>query len=269
MASKRLMSLVLVLAVTGISAGDEIVVNFDDLSLAPESYWNGSDGSGGFTSGAAYFNNSYTDWGGGYYSWDGWAYSNMTDTTTGGYANQYSAITGGGFDSGNYGLSSICLDFMGGTYEPIPTLLSFTDATDGYMVSSAYFTNTTYAYFSMKEGDAFAKKFGGSSSNDPDWFLLTVTGRDTCGAETGTVDFYLADYRFEDNSKDYIVNSWEVVDLSSLGMVTSLEFSLSSSDVGSFGMNTPAYFAMDSLVAEPPSLILAARTIEDAITSKI
>ena len=28
--------------------------------------------------------------------WEGWAYSNMKDTTTPGYLNQYSAVTGGG-----------------------------------------------------------------------------------------------------------------------------------------------------------------------------
>ncbi len=254
MASRRLMSLILAFAIAGIAGAD--IANFDDLSLAPESYWNGSDGSDGFQSGPAWFNNSYTDWGSGYYSWDGWAYSNTTDTTTHGYANQYSATTGGGFNSNNYGLSYVPLDFTGGTYEPIPTSLTFTD---GYMAAGAYFTNTTYAYLSMKYGnDAPAKKFGGSSGDDPDWFLLTIIGKDAVGASTGTVEFYLADYRFANNSQDYIVNTWEYVDLSSLGVVKSLEFSLSSSDVGSFGMNTPAYFAMDDLncVPEPAAISL-------------
>ena len=78
--------------------------------------------------------------------------------------------------------------------------------------------------------------------------------------QIGTVDFYLADYRFADNSKDYIVENWEYVDLSSLGVVKSLEFSLNSSDAGVFGMNTPAYFAMDDLncVPEPATMVLLA-----------
>jgi hypothetical protein len=254
MASGRMMSLVLAFVFAGVACAD--IVNFDDLSLAPESYWNGSDGSGGFQSGLAWFNNNYTDWGGGYYSWDGWAYSNRTDTTTPGYTNQYSAITGGGFNSNNYGISYVPLDFMGGTYEPIPTSLTFTNTADGFTVSGAYFTNTTYVYLSMKDGYAPAKKFGGSDGNDPDWFLLTITGKNALGAETGTVEFYLADYRFEDNSKDYIVENWEYVDLSFLGVVKSLEFSLSSSDVGKWGMNTPAYFALDTVVPEPSTMVL-------------
>jgi hypothetical protein len=35
-----------------------------------------------------------------------------------------------------------------------------------------YVTNTTYAYNSMRDGDMFAKKFGGPTGNDPDWYKL-------------------------------------------------------------------------------------------------
>jgi hypothetical protein len=257
MASERMMSLILILAFASAAGAD--IAGFDDLSLAPQSYWNGSSGSGGFQSGPARLNNNYTDWGGGYYSWDGWAYSNMTDTTTAGYTNQYSAITGSGLNSNNYGISYVQLDYMSGTYDPIPTSLTFTSAA-GCKVFGAYFTNTTYAYLSMKDGCFPANKFGGPSGSDPDWFLLTITGKDASGADTNTVEFYLADYRFEDNSEDYIVDDWEYVDLSSLGMVKSLEFSLSSSDTGDFGMNTPTYFAMDNLVCvpEPTTVMLLA-----------
>jgi hypothetical protein len=255
MASGRMMSLILVIAFAAVACAD--IAGFDDLSLSPQSYWNGSDGSGGFQSGSAWFSNSYTDWGGGYYSWDGWAYSNKSDTTTPGYTNQYSVITGGGFNSENYGISYVTLDYMSGTYDPIPTSLTFTNAA-GCKVSGAYFTNTTYSYLAMQDGYTPAKKFGGPSGNDPDWFLLTITGKDTAGADTNTVEFYLADYRLEDNSEDYIVDDWEYVDLSSLGLVKSLEFSLSSSDAGDFGMNNPTYFAMDNLICvpEPATIIL-------------
>jgi len=102
------------------------------------------------------------------------------------------------------------------------------------------------------------KKFGGATGDDPDWFLLTITGKDSSDAVTGTVDFYLADYRFDDNSLDYIVDEWTWVDLTSLGGATKLEFDLDSSDVGTWGMNTPAYFAMDDLhsVPEPSTLAI-------------
>jgi hypothetical protein len=47
--------------------------------------------------------------------------------------------------------------------------VSFTSPTP-VTVTGAYFTNTTYAALSMLSGDSFAKKFGGASGDDPDWF---------------------------------------------------------------------------------------------------
>jgi len=119
-------------------------------------------------------------------------------------------------------------------------------------------TNNNYTYYSMLNGDDWAKKFGGSSGDDEDWFALTVTGKDASESIVGAVDFYLADYRFSDNSQDYIIDTWQFVDLSSLGIVKSLEFTLNSSDVGDFGMNTPAYFVIDTVVPEPATIILMA-----------
>ena len=72
------------------------------------------------------------------------------------------------------------------------------------------------------------------------------------------MDFYLADYRFADNGLDYIVDDWSWVDLTSLGAVDKLQFGLSSTDNGFFGMNTPAYFAMDNMVPEPATMSLLA-----------
>jgi len=228
------------------------LANFDGLPLGPNQYWNGSDGSGGFTSGPAYFNNLYAvDPWSGWAFWGGWAYSDMTDTTTPGYTNQYSAITGGGQGgSSNYGVA------YQDTYTPTTPTIALSQPT---VVDGAYFTNTTYTYLILRDGDpgGYSKKFGGASGNDADWFRVTVTGKDAAGQPTGSVDFYLADFRFADNAKDYIVRDWTWADLSGLGEVKSLEFTLASSDSGSYGINTPAYFAMDAMtVPEPGTLAL-------------
>jgi len=237
------MCLVGVLTMAGSVQGD--IANFDDLSLADESYWNGSDGSGGFVSGAAHFNNNYDDvWG----SWDGFAYSNITDTAAEGWGAQFNSITGAGQGgSANYGIG-----YVGWAGPPTVTLNS------AGIVDGLHITNTNYAYYSMLKGDSFAKSFGGASGDDEDWFMLTITGKDGGGAEVGAVDFYLADYRFADNSLDYIVDTWTYVNLSPLGAVKSLEFALGSSDVGVYGMNTPASFAVDSFVPEPATIALLA-----------
>jgi len=226
-----------------------VTSTFDDLPLAPNSfYYPASDTP--FTSGAARFNHDYSNFGA-TCCWEGWSYSNVTDQTTPGFTNQYSAYAtpgGGGLSSANYGVAFVGL--------AAPVVSFDTPGT----VAEAYFTNTTYAALSMLNGDPFAKKFGGASGSDPDFFKLTITGRTAAGAATGAVDFFLADYRFANNSQDYVVADWTFVDLSSLGTVSRLEFSLDSSDIGAFGINTPAYFAMDNLsitlVPEPSSAVL-------------
>ncbi len=209
------------------------VVDFEDLPLAPNSYFDGYGGSatsGSWTSGGATFNTN--QWG------PGWSYSNVNDTTTAGYSNQWAAFTGTGY--GGSGVYSIANSYnANGAWVNLP---------DGATIQSVRVTNTTYAALSMRDGDAFAKKFGGPTGNDPDWFKVTFTGfaqAAASGVETGQVEFYLADFRFADNSLDYILDQWAAVDLSSLGTARSIGISLASSDVGTFGMNTPAYVALD------------------------
>ncbi len=245
---KRISSFILLILLVTIPFAHADIAAFENLSLSQNSYWNGSDGAGMFTSGDAVFMNGYDSQ---YKSWDGWAYSNMTDTTTPGHTNQFSAVTGSGVHgSANYGVA-----YNAGSYGTAsPPNLSFGAVTGNdydKVISGAFFTNTTYAYLSMLNGDSFAKKFGGTTGNDPDWFKLSIKGITAAGTYTDPIDFYLADYRFSDNSKDYIVNQWTWVDLSGLGKVAGLEFNLSSSDNNSYGMLTPAYFAMDDLNSVP------------------
>jgi hypothetical protein len=205
-------------------------ITFETLPM-DTAYWNGSEQSGFFRDGNYRLMNSYDDsWG----VWSGFAYSKMTDTVTTGWINQYSVMAGAGAD----GSEKFALAYA---YSPVGIKLEEADTVDGF-----YVTNSTYAYLSMRDGDAYAKKFGGDSGDDADWFKLTVKGWNG-GTQTDSVDFYLADYRFSDNTQDYILKDWKFVDLSSLGFVDSLTFELSSSDTGAYGMNTPSYFCLDNL----------------------
>jgi len=248
----------LVLSILPGPAPAEIYVDFEDVqpALGPESFFNGAqryystnpplpeNENGQFTSGGLTFNNHFhADPQFALEYWDGWAYSNVTDNTTTGFENQYSAVPGSGFQgSANYAVAY--QGYYGGNAPAITGLPG-----DGLL--GAYFTNTTYAYGAMAHGDPFAKKFGGPSGNDPDWFRLQIDGIKADGSSAGTVEFYLADFRFSDNSRDYIVSDWTWVDLTSLDEPSVLEFSLSSSDNDPiWGMNTPAYFAMDHIVLE-------------------
>ncbi|MEM6965119.1 MAG: DUF4465 domain-containing protein [Bacteroidota bacterium] len=227
--------------------------NFENIQIELDSFNNGSDSSGGFSSGDIFLPNSF-EISFGYESWTGWSISNTTDVTTPGFDNQYSSITGGGHNgSDNYALAYTA----GGSVN-----LNLEGNAQGKPALGFWVTNGTYAYLSMLEGDQFAKKFGGITGDDPDFFLLTIKGF-TGGALTlDSIDFYLADFRFTDNSQDYIVDEWTYIDLTSLGPVDSLTFSLSSTDVGTFGMNTPAYFFMDDF--ETGSALSVNRISEDS-----
>ena len=205
--------------------------NFENVNLGTQGFYNGSDKKGGFTSGSFRFFTDYTaEWD----SWSGFAVSNKTDVNISGYANQYSAITGKGVNgSANYSVA----------YPNPVSTITFKDT----IVSGLYVTNSTYAYLSMKNGDAYAKKFGGASGNDPDWLLLTIQGFDSAGKSTGEVNVNLADFAYSNNANDYILNTWKWVNLQNLGRISKLEFSLKSTDNSNWGMNTPGYFCIDNL----------------------
>lgn len=232
-----------IIGVRPVIKGDYDVATFDDLPLDPESFWNGSDSSGGFTSGTVNFFNSYNpDW----QAWYSWSYSNTTDNTTPGWTNPYSAFSPVRLDS------TVGKNF-GVTYTSPLSQITTPFGTD-HLFQGFFVTNSTYAALSMKEGDDYTKKFGGDEGSDPDWFKLTVTGTRSDSTKA-TVDFYLADYRFENPANDYIIETWQWIDLTPLGKVNKLSFELSSTDNGDWGMNTPAYFCMDNLysVPEPPT----------------
>lgn len=149
----------------------------------------------------------------------------------------------------------------------------------GSSVKSVKATNTATAFYSLRDGDQFAKPFGkvfdeNAGENGawveadvPDWFKLTFTGytgTSRTGAITGHVEFYLADYRFSDRSLDSIIQDWTTVDLTALGEVGSIGLAFASSDTVTYSgityVNQPTYVALDDLVVtvpEPSGIVLA------------
>ena len=185
-----------------------------------------------FTSGDyAFHSGCMHDWG--YWYWFG--YASSTETKYESMDDQWNNIVGGGYDgSATYGVA-FAAEFNGPCYVDL--------LTEPAVVPGFYITNSSYAYTSITNGDGYAKKF-----EKGDWFKLTVTGYDADGNETGTKEYYLADLR--DEATAYIINDWRYVDLSGLGEVAKIGFALSSTDGGSWGMNTPAYFCFDNFGAE-------------------
>ncbi|MBL4703994.1 MAG: DUF4465 domain-containing protein [Flavobacteriales bacterium] len=224
--------------------------NFDNFTLASESYWDGSDQTGGFTGpcGIWNFNNFYdTAWGG--YWASGWAYSNQTDISTAG--SLFSSYVGDDFNGGgNYAVASAF-----GTGAGIRVAGLYLAMNVEFFVSTS-----TYTAVSVLNGDGIGKVFGDSldangdddGTNGEDWFKLTVYGYQS-GSIVDSQEVYLVDYRFAADSMDYILDTWKAVVMSS--PVDSLHFFLTSSDVGAGGVNTPSFFCLDNLSGDFPTSI--------------
>ena len=222
---------------------------FDDVQLGGSGIWTGPEGQNELPSGGWVFtNSSYPSWG----FWGGFTVSNRTDLTPTGMDAQYTAITGCGYD----GSSQYAVAYTYGVQTDVY-------AADGqsHTITGCYVTNNLWAYQHVLYGESGVTPFGGPTGNDPDWFKLTATGKNAAGQTIGTLDFYLADYRFDNPEDDYVLDTWEWFDLSPLGSVATISFSLSSTKSNYGGMITPAYFCMDNFNGggtppdEPPYIV--------------
>ena len=211
--------------------GDAVKATFDDNYLAEESYLI-PDGDDVICSGSYAFH-GYSSYYGTISYWSGYSISNQTSNSFAGLNDQYHSSMGGGRNSANFGVAF-----------PYNYGIDITNSVDGDSISGMYITNTAYVLNSINEGDDFAEAF-----DDGSWFMVTATGTDAQGNEK-TVDFYLADYRSDNEADHYAIDTWQWMDLRSLGKVKSIKFTLSGSDVGKYGLNTPAYFAMEDFNGE-------------------
>lgn len=223
----------------------QTVIDFESIDLPVDSFLNGSDGAGGFDLGKAFFPNSYfNDTMNMFESWTPWAISTSRDTVNPSFTNQFSCIAGMGADSSETYAVFFSTDSAN---------LILQNEGLGKVVSGFHINNGTYPYFIIRDGNTFSTKFGGVTGDEPDYFYVSIKGYRNGAFTPDSVIFYLADYRFADNSQDYIVDEWTFVSLDTLGMVDSLNFKMYSSDSGAFGINTPAYFMMDNLQIEDMS----------------
>lgn len=275
------MATIVLAAGSWLSVAQAARVDFEDLLLAPESYWIGYDSQPypadnlgeehPFTSRGVELYNYYIEgyeplWQSPYTYWEGWAYSNKTDTVTPGYGNQFSAIPGGGVaGSSNFGLAYLpeTSDPSADVFRRVDVELAGTNAAGSY---GFYVTNTTFDYYSIRDGDQFARKFGHTKiagewvdTQEPDWFKLMITGLDADNVPIPglEVPFYLADFTAPDNADDYIIDQWTWVDLTGLveGGARKLQFVLDSRDKGAYGINTPLFVAIDA-VPEPSTVAM-------------
>ena len=204
---------------------------FEDVPLGSGGIWQPPVGENEMPSGGWLFTNNTQN---GY--WGGFTASNRTDLNQSGLDAQYTAAAGCGYDGSTQYAVAYTMGVQTDVY-----------ATDGQLhtVTGCYVTNNLWTYQDILQGGYGEPPYGGSTGNDPDWFKVTATGKNASGQTVGTLDFYLADFRFANNEEDYVLNTWEWFDLSPLGDVATISFSLSSSRGSGYNMITPAYFCMD------------------------
>ncbi|MDE6269372.1 MAG: DUF4465 domain-containing protein [Muribaculaceae bacterium] len=115
------------------------------------------------------------------------------------------------------------------------------DPTMKYEAVGVYVNLNSYAYYTIQDGDSYARAF-----TNGDKFTLTVHGVGPNEAEK-EVEVELASYA---NGNLTLNRGWRYVDLSALGEVNELYFTLETTDVGEWGANTPMYFCLDKLMVK-------------------
>lgn len=188
---------------------------------------------------------SGSSWGGTY--WDGFTVCKSGETS----ANWINSAAGGGVMLSDADVVPSQGD-VAQTDAEAPYLVcywaSFMDGTaqvmfnDGkqYAVGGMYVTNNATTYNECVNGGGVARAL----NQDGDYLKLIATGYDANDEVTGTAEFLLASC---ENGVQNVVDQWTWWDLSSLGTVESIDFTMESTDVGTYGINTSTYFCMDKL----------------------
>ncbi|MBR6284672.1 MAG: DUF4465 domain-containing protein [Muribaculaceae bacterium] len=212
-----------------------------------------------------------SSWGGTY--WDGFTVARNSDTMDhsltkdGGWlTHQWSNIAGGGIksveapdawwgykqgadpvvDDEGYGVVDRDAPFLvanWGFYDGAPQQTNQIKLVDGsgFYVLDAFVTNSTWVYYAVENGECPPAR----AFTEGDSFKLIAHGEDYGGREK-TAEIELAWH----DGKLHRLNKWTYWNLSSLGWVKSLYFTVESTDTGDWGMNTPAYFCIDKLRVE-------------------
>ena len=136
--------------------------------------------------------------------------------------------------NGNEGSNNFAIVYDGGAWGSNPAALVMKNGKT--VVESVYVNNTCYVLNSLINGDGYNPPMA-----DDGYFKVTATGY-VDGEATGSTDFILA-------SNDEYVTFWVMWDLSCLGAVDKVVFTLSGSPdlYGPYGFNAPAYVAIDDV----------------------
>ena len=122
-----------------------------------------------------------------------------------------------------------------------------------YVVGSVSVCNSSYVYNMVKFGNDSLdiRRFEARNAQQPDGDSLIISfhGYNNNDISTGVVSFPLADFRFENKSRNYIVDKFFAVDLTPLGAVNKIVIEMTSSVISKDEsiMLTPPYVCLDNL----------------------
>lgn len=216
-----------------------IQIDFKELELANNSYSRGENlpnNSVGFSSKGLIFPvNPF-----GENQWTGFTLSSRFNQTTTSQPDIFSA----------YAARSTSGKFMLYSQPLSPYAASvYLENGQNRVFGSISVANSTLTYLVMRHGtESGIRRFGGTSNNEPDWFRLTIEGFTDGGVYTGKVEYYLADFRSANNRLRTMLANWATIDLTSLGEINRLSFTLDSSIKNDEGqMLTPPFFCIDNI----------------------
>lgn len=189
---------------------------------------------------------SRNSWGG--MSWEGFTVSQATQDGAGyGY---YSNVAKGGLKGeGTPYIFAYYSEYWLISEDNKDMLSSNVILFDGeYYPREVYLNNALVAYNDVVNGASNGGyKFGdfATSKRTEDRFEVWIKGLDADYEETEEKVVYQLAYFAKDTS--FVNTKWEKVDLSALGKVSGLSFTVVSTDQGTYGTNTSTYFALDGL----------------------
>ena len=195
-------------------------------------------------------------------SWEGFTISRSTDTLLSHESfypdHQWGIMAGGGVNGiGTPFILGYFSEYTENSLDSHICEIEFTHINDVEAVG-CYVCNSPYTMRCITQGFGYARKF-----TQGDYCTLTAHGINTNGEECGTVVYYIADYRDEDSTKWILNTDWDWMDLTPLGAVKSIYFTMETTDVGDWGANTTFYFGLDQITIRP---IKQETSIESLIT---
>ena len=170
-------------------------------------------------------------------SWEGFTLSQVSQDT----ANVFGCVANGG-------VGEVGTPYVIGYYsEWVTESLGYSSNT--ILFDQAYYPEYVYVCQNSNTMEAIARGgvFNSRVFTKKDTLALIVNALDSTLQPISTMTYYLA----VDGKKNA---SWEKVPLTALGKAVGLSFSMTTTDIGQFGANTPLYFALDALTVNTEPL---------------